>query len=160
VGYRALTCLNWLGLVDDMLTITRNDLFPSAEDISSLSLHFSLPAPLPEPLRRDVPSEVGTKERGRSVSLRPLAPNVVPRGKTRRVWTPLDLDNPEFIATLRQRAKLKKDFVLHNKVGGALVVDSGRQQSVFMVPGEVCSFVCLALFGKLRFLRVSGLKNL
>ena len=113
---RALTCLNWLGLVDDMLTITRNDLFPSAQDISSLSLHFSLPAPLPEPLRRDDPSEVGTKERGRSVSLQPLSPNVVPRGRTRRIWTPLDLDNPEFVATLRHRAKLKKDFLVQNKV--------------------------------------------
>ncbi len=148
---RALTCLNWLGLVDDMLSITRNGLFPSAEDVSSLSLHFSLPAELPPSTAIDDDNDdddddderghQGSDRRSRGskrqerfgVSLRPMTPQVVSQGRIRRVWTPLELDNPEFVAYLRKREKFKKDFLRIN-----IVSCLGSQSCMYCVR---CGFI-------------------
>lgn len=116
-NYRALTCLSWLDLVDDMLGITRNSLFPTAEEVASLSLHFSLPAPLETiltPMKKEesLDSELSLQ--------RPRTPYVASRRTKRRVvWTPLDNTNPEFDQSIRKRAGLElKDYIQSNMVSG------------------------------------------
>ena len=45
---RALMCLNELSVVSEMGDVTRNGLFPTAEEVAALSLQFAVPAGLEE----------------------------------------------------------------------------------------------------------------
>lgn len=114
---RALTCLSGLEVVDNMLDISRNNLFPTAEEVASLNLHFSLPAPLQA---SQTPREQGREKEEVDSShtlQRPKAPCARSHVSKRRVWTALDTTNPDFDLSIRRRG-LGKDYIQSNIVGG------------------------------------------
>ena len=113
-------CLNELELSREMADLTRNNLFPSAKEVSILSL-LSPPPPPPPPTTITPPSPThrhrrGEEEEGEEQE-RPKTPDVKPR--TKKVVMSLDANNPDYERILQARKKAeqeKKDFIQSNIV--------------------------------------------
>ncbi len=105
-------CLNELELVREMADITRNNLFPTPEEVAALSLQFALPA--------TIESETSESEILRSeldhTPQRPKAPFVI-SSRSRGVSIPLDTNNPSFNDVIRKRRTASsKDYIQSNIV--------------------------------------------
>lgn len=92
--------------------MTRNNLFPTAEEVAALSIQFALPSTVtPEPPT----SPDHAHGKGHSSPARPKRPDVV-SGKT--LWLTPDTSNPEFDEAIRRRRMLgyRKNFIQSNIV--------------------------------------------
>lgn len=121
-------CLNELSMCNKMVDLTRNNLFPTSEEVAALSLQFGLPVSVDGQSPLLLPglgpgNEGGGAKEGGGASVtpeRPITPYVTPR--TKRVWLYLDDSNPEYDEVLRQRKKSKeKDFVQMNIVSTKVI---------------------------------------
>ena len=115
LSHRALMCLNDLGVANLMTDLTRNNLFPSSEEVAALSLQFALPTMDGEAPPR-IPDQ-GPRED--HTSLRPMTPYLMPR--TKRVWLYLDANNPRYEELLRQRRSMLAEGNIQNFIRSNIV---------------------------------------
>ena len=100
-----------------MTDLTRNNLFPSSEEVAALSLQFALPSVMEGKASPHFHPDKAHRED--HTSLRPMTPYLKP--KTKRVWLYLDASNPQYEEMLKQRKSMReeghaKDFVQSNIV--------------------------------------------
>lgn len=110
--HSALMCLNELELAREMVDLTRNSLFPSAKEMTLLSVMCPRPA-------TGEPRSPVIEDKGESPDLsRPMTPDLKPR--TKGVVLYLDSSNPEYEELLRERKKRRgegeRDFMQSNIV--------------------------------------------
>ena len=129
-------CLNELELAKEMADLTRNNLFPSAREVSMLG--FMFPRAVVEAEQGE-----GTGEEGEESQLspipeyyshlpRPMAPKLEPR--TKKVCLYLDANNPEYEEMLRER---------RNQGERANFIQSNIVSDINMDCPSICSSITL-----------------
>lgn len=109
-------CFDALAKLDQVLKLSklrevyRNDLFPSAEMIVSMSREFGVPLTAEDFGELESSGGSQIEEAGSGKFLEE------PRPRTTRPWTPLSLYNSDYVALVkeRERALVKHDFILEN----------------------------------------------
>ena len=104
-------CLSELDVAKEMADLTRNNLFPTANEVAALSLQFSHPSNIESEVASvtEPPEEDHTPER-------PMAPYLTSIGK-RSIALPMDTFNHDYMAFVKERRKsLKKDHIQFNIV--------------------------------------------
>lgn len=108
--FEALAKLDQMLRVTKLREVTRNDLFPSADMIVSMSREFGVPLTAEDFGELESSNGSEMEEAGTSNRLED------PRPKTTRSWTPLSLYNTDYVALLKEREGqlVKHDFVKEN----------------------------------------------
>ncbi|XP_063952895.1 uncharacterized protein LOC129255695 [Lytechinus pictus] len=112
--FEALIKLDQLVNQDKLRNVSKNDLYPSAESIVSLSREFGVPlttADFEDLKERDEPVYL-SEDAVRSHS----ASQVLPSLRPRRIWTPLQIYNPDYIMYKEQMELMgpMHDFIKEN----------------------------------------------
>ncbi|XP_071485699.1 uncharacterized protein [Diadema antillarum] len=112
--FEALIKLDQLVGQDKLRNITKNDLFPSAESIISLSREFGVPLTTAD--FEDLKERDGEVHMGEDAVRSHSASQTLPRLRPRRIWTPLELYNPDYMAYKEQMEMMgpMHDYIKEN----------------------------------------------
>lgn len=108
-------CLYELEIMKEMANLTRNSLFPTAEEVAALSLQFSIPSIM----HSSGPTSAKGEEAGPGIEQdhtpqRPMAPLLT--HKQKRLSLSLDTTNRAYEELIKERQKISKDYIQLNIV--------------------------------------------
>ncbi|KAL9960808.1 hypothetical protein ACROYT_G034311 [Oculina patagonica] len=125
-------CFDALAKLDQMLKVTklrevtRNDLFPSADMVISMSREFGVPLTAEDFGELESSSGSEKEEAGTGNLLEE------PRPRTTRPWTPLSLFNSDYVAMLKEREQtlIQHDFIKENILRTRTTEPKRRPQTI------------------------------
>lgn len=123
--FEALSKLKQVLKLTKLREVTRNDLFPSADMVVSMSREFGVPLTA-EDFGELASSSGSETEKDRDSRLKESRP------RTKRLWTPLSLHNTDFVAMLKERERIlvQRDFIRENILRGRTTEPKKRGHTI------------------------------
>ena len=134
--FEGLTRLDKILKASKLREVVKNDLFPTPEMILSVSREFGIPLTA-EDFGEAAPGKNFAEMEDLSDENSP-EPGDNTKGRN---WTPLQLQNPEYLEALKNRENIKRDFIMENILKTETKVPREKHESISVNNMELDNFI-------------------